>query len=1235
MFIMKKIKLKLNNKTKIIFSILVIGIIVPTFIVCAFYKPTKLNKYIASTLYKEENNIYFNDNTLYNCIIDAYNKENNTTNPYTYSLSLEELSSIKEVTCRGDELSEEAFKVSDLTGIDKLENLEYLEIPNNFLTEVDLSKNTKLKTLYLGGNQLEALDISNNTLLTDLSVGWNALTKLDVTNNQKLTSLELDYNQLESIDLSQNLDLTKLSLATNKFASVDLSNNTKLNELFLFHNKLSNLDLSNNTLITNLRLEKNNLTYIDLSNNTKLTDLMVDNNQLTTLDLTNNEELQNLSAEANKITNINLENNSNLKIISMDNNSLTDIDLTNINKLEQLYLNNNALTQINLENNLNLSQLQLINNKLTTLDLTKNTQLISLNINGNAFEANNIILFKGKTLEKASLPYPDVSLPPEKTLTLKDITCNENCLTSNENQITVNESGEYTLTLTYTHDLSEEDLVEVKVPLTVIELTSNDYMIDNDNKAIYYLNKEFDINNITFKSGEEEYTNEKLTKEYNGNILTIKYDGSIVNTYNVSKLTMYSDKYTIKDDTIDVLDFTFDKNNIKFKLGEQDFTDEKLTIEYNYGQTIEFTEEQKKRADVNKDGVIDEADVKMLREVIASGTNTLENSLGDVNLDGKVDLKDVLILRMYLYTNLAIKYDGNLIDAYKVNILNLTSADYIIDNENSKLYYGDKTFNIDNVIVKLGAEEYTDEKLTKEFNDSILTIKYDGNVLKTFTVIPVAISSAEYTINSDYIYIGNNTLDLSKISVNIGELNINENTLEIKYNNKVVKTYKIIKTSLSDYIIKDDTIYSLNEEFDINKVSATNAEFVIEDNKLNLKYNDNIIKTYNISKIEISSDYYVITNDSIYIKDNELSVDKITINNATLKQEDSKLKLLIGEETIKEYEIVKVTISSELYDIDGDYIYSYNRNLSSDYITSNIGTVDLTNNKVTIILNDKVIATYQAININSEEYKIGKNYVFIGTNNTLDTSKITTNGVLKLNNDKLELEYNNKLLKTFEIGSVTLGNLKLDKKIITIPTKLSYEDFTKEITTKNTTYKIEKYLGGEEVANYEEITSGDITGGLLLRIYKGSEVVETYSINEGYYKINNLKVDETNKYILDIKDKTSLESFLTNIETSGTVTIKNKDNEEKSNEDLVATGDTIKIDLGTRSITYTLVVKGDVDGDGDVTASDAYKVLQHSIELRKLEGVYLLAGQINGSEDLTAQDAYKILRYSIDIIDNL
>ena len=138
---MKKIKLKLNNKTKIIFSILVIGIIVPTFIVCAFYKPTKLNKYIASTLYKEENNIYFNDNTLYNCIIDAYNKENNTTNPYTYSLSLEELSSIKEVTCRGDELSEEAFKVSDLTGIDKLENLEYLEIPNNFLTEVDLSKN--------------------------------------------------------------------------------------------------------------------------------------------------------------------------------------------------------------------------------------------------------------------------------------------------------------------------------------------------------------------------------------------------------------------------------------------------------------------------------------------------------------------------------------------------------------------------------------------------------------------------------------------------------------------------------------------------------------------------------------------------------------------------------------------------------------------------------------------------------------------------------------------------------------------------------------------------------------------------------------------------------------------------------------------------------------------------------------------------------------------------------------
>ena len=57
-------------------------------------------------------------------------------------------------------------------------------------------------------NQLTELDVSNNTALTSLYCGYNQLTELDVSGNTELTHLECYNNQFTKLDVSKNPKLT-------------------------------------------------------------------------------------------------------------------------------------------------------------------------------------------------------------------------------------------------------------------------------------------------------------------------------------------------------------------------------------------------------------------------------------------------------------------------------------------------------------------------------------------------------------------------------------------------------------------------------------------------------------------------------------------------------------------------------------------------------------------------------------------------------------------------------------------------------------------------------------------------------------------------------------------------------------------------------------------------------------------------------------------------------------------
>lgn len=88
------------------------------------------------------------------------------------------------------------INIYDLTGIEAFTQLTTLQIPNNYLTEIDLSSNIGLTALFCAGNLLTSLDLSQNTSLQYLSCHVNQLTSLNLKNgnNTNMTHLECRLN---------------------------------------------------------------------------------------------------------------------------------------------------------------------------------------------------------------------------------------------------------------------------------------------------------------------------------------------------------------------------------------------------------------------------------------------------------------------------------------------------------------------------------------------------------------------------------------------------------------------------------------------------------------------------------------------------------------------------------------------------------------------------------------------------------------------------------------------------------------------------------------------------------------------------------------------------------------------------------------------------------------------------------------------------------------------------------
>ena len=103
--------------------------------------------------------------------------------------------------CR--ELNLENLGLFDLKGIEAFDSLRQLNVSDNQLTIIDLSKNTELVKLDVYDNLLTSIDLSKNTKLVMFDANYqnDNLTKLNIDGCDSLEYFYLPKNLPESIEI--------------------------------------------------------------------------------------------------------------------------------------------------------------------------------------------------------------------------------------------------------------------------------------------------------------------------------------------------------------------------------------------------------------------------------------------------------------------------------------------------------------------------------------------------------------------------------------------------------------------------------------------------------------------------------------------------------------------------------------------------------------------------------------------------------------------------------------------------------------------------------------------------------------------------------------------------------------------------------------------------------------------------------------------------------------------------
>lgn len=125
-------------------------------------------------------------------------------------------------------------------------------------------------------------------------------------------------------------------------------------------------------------------------------------------------------------------------------------------------------------------------------------------------------------------------------------------------------------------------------------------------------------------------------------------------------------------------------------------------------------------------------------------------------------------------------------------------------------------------------------------------------------------------------------------------------------------------------------------------------------------------------------------------------------------------------------------------------------------------------------------------------------------------------------------------------------------------------------------------------------------------------------------KVGDCGFGVNNGYITKIDPAKKVSDITTKLKTLDKISIMDKNNKVKSASAILFTGDKITVTSGNETKTYTVVIYGDVNGDGKISSLDYVRVKNNIMGTTTLSGAYKLAADANKDGSVKATDYVKI-----------
>lgn len=133
----------------------------------------------------------------------------------------------------------------------------------------------------------------------------------------------------------------------------------------------------------------------------------------------------------------------------------------------------------------------------------------------------------------------------------------------------------------------------------------------------------------------------------------------------------------------------------------------------------------------------------------------------------------------------------------------------------------------------------------------------------------------------------------------------------------------------------------------------------------------------------------------------------------------------------------------------------------------------------------------------------------------------------------------------------------------------------------------------------------------------GEEVIELEIKSEIY------KLDDT--YISNVESETKVAEFKTNLETNAIeIKIYDENNKVLGNSDKIGTGMKLELKREKQVKTFTIIVVGDVNGDGNADLQDILTINRTRLNISSLDKAYELAADVTEDGEVDAKDIFEI-----------